>query len=203
MSPKQRRSIRNYLLDRKVQLKITLVMLALTSMLTAILGYFWYSEIRTISDVVRINSIGLLGDDARLLGQELDAGDLKRLGVLIGFAVLIALLITGYGIVMTHRIAGPLFKIRRHMSDIEQGRLYKLWGLRKGDQLQEFFSTFERMHGALRERVEADMILMNEVIAAIQAGRDLTDLVPKLRSAVVKKGDSLRDASDTTQQIQR
>jgi hypothetical protein len=204
MGTRQRRKIRNYLIDPRVQLRVTLVMLVLSSLLTAVLGYFWYAEIREASDVIRISAMSLLGNEgANKLGQELLASDHKRLMILIGFAVLLGFLITAYGIVMTHRIAGPLFKINRHMNDIAEGRLYKLWGLRKGDQLQDFFGSFERMNNTLRERVEGDMKLLNEVIAAIEAKRDLTELVPKLRSVLNQKGDSLRDASNVTQDLSR
>lgn len=201
---RQRRKIRNFLIDRKVQLRITLVMVILSSLLTAVLGFYWYSEIRKASAVIRISAISTLGPDAaRQLGAQLQADDHMRLLVLIGFALLLGVLIAAYGIVMTHRLAGPLYKINRHMLDVADGRLYKLWGLRKGDQLQEFFGTFERMHTALRTRVEEDMKLLNQLIAAIQRGGDLSDQVPKLRQALTAKGDSLRDASEVTLKLQR
>jgi hypothetical protein len=201
---RQRRKIRNFLIDRKVQLSITLVMVILSSLLTAVLGFFWYSEIRKASAVIRISAISTLGPDAaRQLGAQLQTDDHMRLLVLVGFAVLLGVLIAAYGIVMTHRLAGPLYKINRHMLDIADGRLYKLWGLRKGDQLQEFFGTFERMHTALRVGVEEDMKLLNQVIAAIQRGGDLSDQVPKLREALTAKGDSLRDASEVTLKLRR
>jgi methyl-accepting chemotaxis protein len=196
MGTPQRRKIRNYLIDRKVQLSVTLVMLALSSLLTAVLGFFWYAEIRNASDVIRINAISLLGTaGADRLGQELAAADHRRLLILIGFAVVLGLLIAAYGIVMTHRIAGPLFKINRHMNDIAEGRLQKVWGLRKGDQLQAFFGTFERMNNALREGVEADVKLLNEVIAAVESEGDLPGLIPELQAVVARKTESLRDAA--------
>ena len=168
------RQIRNYLLDRKVQLRVALVMVALTTLLTAALGWAWYSEIRTASSVIQINAIAALGPEtAKSLEAELSLHDQRRLWVLCGFALLLAILVVAYGIVMTHKIAGPLFKIKRHMNDIEAGRFYKLWGLRRGDQLQDFFAAFESMHGALRSRVEGDIELLNHLVAAIERGDDL------------------------------
>lgn len=203
-SGKKQRKLRNYLLDPKVQLKFTLIMVVLTTALTAGLGYFWYSEIRTASSVVRVSALTNLDTEAaRKVEEELAAQDHKRLVLLVGFGVILALIITGYGIVVTHKVAGPIFKMTRHMKDVEANRLYKLWGLRKGDQLKEFFSAFQGMHAALRERVEQDMILLNQMITAIDRGDDLKEFVPRIRAAVVKKGKSLRDASDTTQQIRR
>jgi methyl-accepting chemotaxis protein len=199
-----RRQIRNYLIDRKVQLRITLVMVVLTTAATAALGFAWYTEIRNASAVIQVNAMAVLGGDtAAALARELAVNDRGRLLLLIGFAALLAILVVAYGIVMTHKIAGPLFKIKRHMNDIEQGRLYRPWRLRKGDQLQDFFAAFERMHAALRERVESDMRLLDRLVAAIERGDDLREEVPKLKEVLRSKGESLREAGADTLQIMR
>lgn len=199
-----RRQLRNYLIDRKVQLRFTLIMVVLTTLLTAALGVAWYAEIRKASAVVQVSAIAALGSDAAAsLENELAADDQKRLLVLVGFAVALALLVVVYSIIMTHRIAGPLFKMKRYMSDIEAGRLYKLWGLRRGDQLQEFFAGFERMHGALRTRVEEDTQLLGHLIAAIERGEDMRGELSTLKQALQAKTDSLREASQNTMKLMR
>jgi nitrogen fixation/metabolism regulation signal transduction histidine kinase len=198
------RQIRNFLLDRKVQLRVALVMVALTTLLTAALGWAWYSEIRTASSVIQINAIAALGPEtAKSLEAELAVHDQRRLLLLCGFALLLALLVVAYGIVMTHKIAGPLFKIKRHIADIEAGRLYKLWGLRRGDQLQDFFAAFEAMHAALRSRVEADIELLNHLVAAVERGDDLKGELPRLKQVLESKGESLREAGQDTLQLKR
>jgi len=203
MSTRQKRRLRNYLINRKVQLTITAVMLCVSCGLTALLGVFWYTEIRKASEVIRINAITTLGPDAAsALGTELQAADQLRLLLLVGFAVLLALLICAYGIIMSHRIAGPLFKIDKHMKDITEDRLYKLWSLRRGDQLQDFFATFERMHHALRTRARQDIALLSDVIAALETGTGPADQLPALRRAMQAKEESLRDASEQTRRIQ-
>ena len=202
MGSRQRRKIRNYLVNRRVQLTLTAIMVLMSSLLTALLGFFWYNEIRIASEVIRINAIATLGPEAAaVLGAELAAADQHRLILLASFAVLLGLLITAYGIVTTHRIAGPLFKISKHMEDIAADRLYGLWGLRRSDQLQEFFTTFEGMHNALRSRARDDVLLLTEVIAAAETGGSMEDQLPALREALEAKTCSMRDASETTQKI--
>ena len=204
MSNRQKRRLRNYLIDRKVQLTITAVMVMMSSGLTALIGIFWYGEIRNASEVIRVNAITTLGADAATaLGAELQAADQRRLILLISFAALLGVLICIYGIVMTHRIAGPLFKINKHMKDVAEGRLYGLWGLRQSDQLQDFFATFERMHGALRTRTRQDIDMLSGVLAALETGVSTSDQVPVLRRAMQAKEESLRDASEETRRIQR
>ncbi len=199
-----RRKLRNYLLDRKVQLRITLVMVLLTSALTFALGVVWYTEVRNASGVIQVNALSALGADAATaLEHELASNDRNRLFVLAGFGLALAVLVVAFGIVMTHKLAGPLFKMKRYLADIEAGRLYKIWGLRKGDQLQEFFAAFERAHGALRGRVEADVQLLERLIAAVERGDDLKSELPQLREVQQAKAASLREASQTTLQIIR
>lgn len=198
------RKLRNYLVDRKVQLKFTMIMVVVAMLLTSGLGYFWYSEVRQGSDVIRVNAMATLDDaGVKQLENDLAKRDRNRLFLLLGFAVLFAALIGLYGIIVTHKLAGPLFKIGRHISDIENNRLYNLWDLRKGDQLQEFFAGFKAMHTALRERVEADMLVLNRLISAIERGDVPTEELPRLKELLQQKGDSLRDASEVTQQIKR
>jgi len=202
--PRHRRRIKNFLLDRKVQLRITLVMVLIGAALTSALGYVWYSEMRKASEVIRVNAIATLDPaGVKQLDAQLASQDLQRLLILVGFSMLLSILIAGYGIVMTHKLAGPLLKITRHMNDIEGNRLYELWELRKGDQLQDFFAAFKRMHAALRGRVEADMILFNKLLAAIDRGGDLREELPGIKERLREKGDSLRSASETTQKIIR
>jgi methyl-accepting chemotaxis protein len=201
---RHQRKLRNFLIDRKVQLRISLVMVLIGALLTGALGYFWYGEMRKASKVIRVNAMVTLDTAAvQQLESELASQDRTRLLVLAGFAVLFSVLIAGYGIVMTHKLAGPLLKITRHMNDIESNRLYELWELRKGDQLQSFFSSFKRMHAALRRRVEADMILLNRLMAAIDRGDTLRDELPGIKERLREKGESLRSASETTQKIIR
>jgi hypothetical protein len=189
-----RRQISNYLIDRKVQLGFTAVMVLMTSLLTAGLGIAWYTEVRSSSAVLQVNAIAALGvDSANGLASELATNDHKRLLVLVGFGAAFALLVVGYGIVLTHKIAGPLFKMRRYLGEIERGRLGKIFGLRKGDQLQDFFAALDRMHGALRAAAQADLELLEKVAAAVDKGEDARSLLAPLREAAEAKRRSLAD----------
>jgi len=194
--------MRNYLINRKVQLTITAVMVAISTLLTALLGFFWYAEVRRASEVIRVNAITTIGPEAAAeLAQELARADMQRLLLLAGYALLLALLISVYGIVTTHRFAGPLAKISKHMQDVANNRLYGLWGLRRGDHLKELHATFERMHTALRKRNRDDIALLRAVIADAEAGGALADQLPALREALADKEGAMRDASETTQRI--
>lgn len=75
-------------------------------------------------------------------------------GVLVGFIGLVALT----AIVITHRIVGPLFRIKRMAREVAGGSYRPpAYGLRPGDELQDVFAVFAEMLKQLRERTEADL----------------------------------------------
>src|SRR5262249_31627764 len=67
---------------------------------------------------------------------------LTLLCVLIGFA----------GIIVTHKVAGPIYKMKRQIRDVGEGHLRIPNKLRKGDELVDFFEAFETMVINLRSR---------------------------------------------------
>ncbi len=76
------------------------------------------------------------------------------LAVLAAFILLSALT----AIVITHRIVGPLFRIKRMAREVAQGAVKPpTYGLRPGDELQDVFAVFSEMVTALRARTEADL----------------------------------------------
>jgi nitrogen fixation/metabolism regulation signal transduction histidine kinase len=172
MQQGHRRRIRNYLLDPKLQLRYTLMMVTLSSLLTAGLGYIWYRQMRETSMTVEVKALASMDVDAaeiQQLRKEMKAQDNLRLLALVGFGLLFALVLAGGGIILTHKIAGPLYKIGRHMGDLKNGDLKEIWNLRKGDQLQEFFGEFKEMHTALREREQDELDTLNQVIESAEA----------------------------------
>lgn len=76
------------------------------------------------------------------------------IGFLGGFIVLVAI----GAIVITHRIVGPLFRIKRMAREVAGGTIRPpSYGLRPGDELQDVFEVMALMVKELRERTEADL----------------------------------------------
>jgi len=74
--------------------------------------------------------------------------------LLVSFVVLVAL----GAIVITHRIVGPLFRIKRMAREVASGKLRPpAYGLRPGDELQDVFEVFSSMIKTLREQSESDL----------------------------------------------
>jgi len=70
-------------------------------------------------------------------------------------------------IVLTHRVAGPVYKMRRQLRELEAGNFQVPSSLRKGDELKEFFDAFNDMVKSLRARQRAEIEEIDEVLEAM------------------------------------
>lgn len=196
--PHNQRKIRNYLLNRGYQLRYTAVMVLLSAVLTAGLGYVWFAQVQETSRTIEVRALGTMGEDAVAeLQREMERRDLRGLLVLVGFGALLALLVAAYGIVLTHKVAGPLFKISRYMEHVGSGRLGQIHDIRRGDQLQEFFELFKRMHGSLRERTASEASELGELLEVARealAGLEEDDEAHQRLERLAAGLEALRDA---------
>ncbi|MDF2693213.1 MAG: hypothetical protein K0S65_1596 [Labilithrix sp.] len=112
-----------------------------------------------------------------------DRKNLQRL--LAGAGVSLVALLAIMGIIITHRIVGPVHKMKRLLRRVSTGRLVIEERLRKGDELEDLFDTFLQMtfslqamqsarlatlDGALR-RAESDAATPPDVIEGMRALR--------------------------------
>jgi hypothetical protein len=94
---------------------------------------------------------------------------------LIGSFLVILLGLFAYGIKMTHRVAGPLFKIQQYLGHLRNGRYPEVYDLRKGDHLIEFYQHFKEAYNGLRGMQTEDIA---ELAALLQVA-DETRLAEK------------------------
>jgi hypothetical protein len=93
---------------------------------------------------------------------------LTLLVVLIGFA----------GILVTHKVAGPIFKMKRQIRDVGEGHLRIPNKLRKGDELVEFFEAFETMVINLRSRQQGEIDKLDQAIKTLEPKAEPGELDP-------------------------
>ena len=99
---------------------------------------------------------------------------LALVGGLLMFVAFIGLA----SVVTTHRIVGPLFRVKRMANEVSTGKLKPpSYGLRPGDELKDVFEAFASMVTFLRSTHEADLKALTDAIAAAkQKGYDTTEL---------------------------
>jgi hypothetical protein len=124
--------------------------------------------------------------------EDTEAKRLLILYILIGTGVLLAVGLAIYGIKMTHRVAGPLFKISLYLAKMKDGRFDKVYNLRKGDQLVDFYDHFKTAHAGV-VKLEQDDI--TQIKALIQAAKDGGigdhEVVKELETLLARKEKSI------------
>lgn len=116
---------------------------------------------------------------------------------MLAFSFIFLVVVFLYGIVITHKVAGPLFKIGRHMNEVRENKLSKIYGLRKGDQLVEFFNIFKEMHDALKSRTQNEIKILEQVLPLL-AGSDAPaakQLAADLKKLLEEKQKSVEEES--------
>ena len=78
-------------------------------------------------------------------------------------------------VVMTHKVAGPLFKVSMYFDRMSDGKLGVVTPLRQGDMLQDFYANFKDMHDAVRVRANADINAMDKAGQALRASGNQGD----------------------------
>ena len=194
--PAYKRKVKNYLLDVGLQLRYTATIVMIAIVLTVILGKRIYEATQDTSKVILWT--GLVDEAVKKeLETNFAQSDRTVLLGIIGFGVVLVLSISGVGILLTHKVAGPLYKISSFFGRIRDNRLGPAPAkLRKGDELQDFYSSFREMHQAVRGRVEDDVRVLEGALASIEATPEgkspgLQRALDDLRKLQKRKEDSL------------
>jgi nitrogen fixation/metabolism regulation signal transduction histidine kinase len=132
-----------------------------------------------------------LGKYDEQLGRDLEAvrarqGEIARdktfvtgLIVVAGAVLLVLLLLMG--IVITHRIVGPVHKMKRLLRRLSTGRLVVDERLRRGDELEDLFDTFLQATFSLRAMQRARIATLDETLARAEATGAAEEVVDGLR----------------------
>jgi methyl-accepting chemotaxis protein len=130
-------------------------------------------EYKDDPDLAKTFSDAAANDDAKLVEEqqrlERDATFLasQQRTLLVGLVALLGLLVVivgALGIVFTHKVAGPIFKMKRLLRQVGEGKLIVRERLRRGDELQDFFGAFERMVEDLRKRQMAEIAKVDAIL---------------------------------------
>jgi methyl-accepting chemotaxis protein len=133
---------------------------------------------KKVSDVVKMSIKDEYGDNpelAREFAKESDTQDGKiqaqqdalvrqqrtMLFSLVGALAFMVFLIGVLGTYFTHKVAGPIYKMKLLLKQVADGRLNVNAKLRKGDELQDFFDVFAGMVENLRARKTAEVALLD------------------------------------------
>ncbi len=191
--PPERPGRRHYLVDLRFQLKYTALAMAFGGSIMALFGAAVWHEVRANSELIEGNRIaaGLLGG-ARAAGFGDFEGALgqsdHRLLFLIVCASLVVMAGVGLtGVLMSHRVAGPLFVLARYTRELAEGRFPTIRPLRKGDELQTHFEVFRGAVESLRQRQQKELAELERVAAALSKHPELSEAQSSVATLVEAK----------------
>ncbi len=131
-----------------------------------------------------------------LTQQSADLAESQRtmLYTLFGMLTLLVFGVGIAGIIVTHKVAGPIFKMTRQINDLADGHWYVPAPLRKGDELVHFFDAFRNMVEKLRAQRQLELEMLDKAMeelgddaAPLDALRDELAGVLERRSVVDRK----------------
>ncbi|MEZ4401984.1 MAG: hypothetical protein R3B06_18280 [Kofleriaceae bacterium] len=116
--------------------------------------------------------------------------------VLVISGVVLVIGLTLMGIKMTHRVAGPLHKVGLYLAKLERGHYDKVYDLRKGDQLVEFYEHFKHAHAGVVALEREDVAQLRAALAAAEASPaasrpEVAAAITALRETLARKEASL------------
>jgi hypothetical protein len=195
--PKYKRKLSNYLLDKELQLRYVLLVTILSGVIAGALGYLIYQQKRAASESIEKDLQALTQRDA---GQEdfqetvasgLESEDRALVYKMVGVGVGLVVILSLYLLIMTHKVAGPLFKVSMYFDRMAVGRLGVVTPLRQGDMLQDFYINFKDMHDAVRARAIADHETLDKALASLRDAKSKADYRGEAQSKLDEALDDL------------
>jgi hypothetical protein len=172
---------RSYLIDKTFQFKYTAIIVGIALVLSLIFGYWMYRAHKATTAIMEL--------PAEYLG-EVQKADSNVVLAFVGLSLIMAALLGGFGVIFTHRVAGPLYVIAGFLEEMAAGRYPDFRPLRKGDELQEFFETFQKGVTTMRDREQQDA---DEIDAAIaRLGDGPPDAIASLKAIRDRKRERLK-----------
>ncbi len=221
-----KRSLRNYLLDPRFQLKWSGMFITVAFVISAIMGTFLYrttSEVTAQSQKVIAHGEELIKESEKnsdlvkmqIKDQYADAPELaatfaqrakelddqiaarhdlllaqqkatiakqdKMLTSLVVGLLLLVVLIGLLGIYFTHKVVGPIYKMKRLLRQVGDGKLNFAGKLRKGDELQDFFVVFAEMVEKLKRRQLREVTELDAAMTSARLSGASDDAIAKIQ----------------------
>lgn len=207
---KPKRKLRNFLLDKRFQLKYTFSAMLVSSFISVGLGIFLYQAYddmfeahQEVYEAHRENSqmLSLDPDLDQALAKELQAKDEKirlrndQLKVkshmvmiyLAFFLVCLVICLGAISIVATHKIAGPAFALRRALSELASGKLSVRCKLRQGDELQQIAEELQNLISWFRKEETEDVEKLKTLCDQLQHNPEMDNILKAIHQWIEEK----------------
>ncbi|HTN52276.1 MAG TPA: hypothetical protein VML50_07735 [Anaeromyxobacter sp.] len=164
---------RRFLVDRRFQLKYALLMAGAGLVVAGVFG-LWLHQ-------AHAQAIALLSPDGETRAL-IERSDALLLAAFAAIALLLAAALGLLGVVITHRVAGPVFVMGHYLSVLAQGRFPRMRTLRRSDELKAFFRVFIDAVESMKKREAREVAMLEDAVARMRTAVART---PELQPAIV------------------
>lgn len=177
---------RRYLVDRGFQLKYALLMAAAGLVVAGVFGVWLHQA--------HVQATALLSPDPETRAL-VERSDRLLLGAFVAIALLLSAALGLLGVVITHRVAGPVFVMGHYLHVLAEGRFPRMRTLRRSDELKGFFQAFLEAVEAMKLREARHAAVLEDAVrrmrAAAAAAPELAPAVEALARAAQERRAAL------------
>jgi nitrogen fixation/metabolism regulation signal transduction histidine kinase len=102
--------------------------------------------------------------------------------LLVGGGTVLLVLLVVMGVFITHRIVGPVFKMKRLLRQVATGKVVVKERLRKGDELSDLFETFLQMSLSLKVLQLDRIATLDSAIESAEKANVAPEVMDKLKA---------------------
>jgi hypothetical protein len=194
-APPGRFARRTYLIDRGFQLKYSAMLGVVAAGISGLFGGMMFlaqGQARSGFNDYFLRFGMKMPDEVQLQLSEIDTTLWMLLAATV---VLMAVALALFGVLITHRVAGPVHVMSHYVSVLAKGRYPMMRPLRKADELKGFFERFSQAVEALRQKDSGEADQLDEALAKLTPlaqGPEAQGAIEALKALRDRK----RDATD-------
>ncbi|MCK6547338.1 hypothetical protein L6R52_15925 [Myxococcota bacterium] len=152
----------NLLLDRRFQLKYTAMIVGVATLVSTVLGVFLLRTVRESSRMLKLEA-----EFDAVLQAQLAESDARVAWALVGAFLAFNVVLAILAVMITHRMAGPIFVMGRYVRELGQGRLPRVRKLRKGDEFVELVDAMSEAVVELEARTRTELASIDKALEAL------------------------------------
>lgn len=125
-----------------------------------------------VSSIISCVLYGVLHQQARMRMIDPVHYTAEVTGVILFFAVAFSTVTAGgvglWFMLVTHRICGPMYVLKRHLSEISHGRIPQIRPLRRKDEFKDLFATLQGAVEFIKMRRQYELKALGEVMQTVE-----------------------------------
>ena len=170
---------RNFLVNKRYQLKASLMTVTVVLILLVFLNLAMYQA--------TVRSSAAILADAPELAEVIRAQDRVELSLILLASFVFLLGVFAVSVLETHKTAGAAYNLGQRLAEVGRGRYGTILRLRKGDNLAELEAVFNEMSRRLTERTWDEVEKLNQFAAEAERLDRGEELAAALRRMVTDK----------------